>query len=466
MEDLTLTLNPAMFMKGLDTIGNGIGKLNQNFSQMGKTGDQKIQKIGMSAMSLVKTLAPIAIAGGAIRKAFSQIPELGRAFSIAGDIFSRNLLWPLRKELMPMLQSMLSWVRDNRAMFLRWGNVLANIFRTVVSLVKSVFSLLKRLWDRITSGIERVFGKTVRSMSDLVNIALFKLAAIGQFIMAMLEPVFDFIADLFVSALENVKAFIGGFMDGLGELSPELNDMWESLKRIGESLGLLGDKVGSLRGLFSALGSTIGTLVGGVLRAVKVAIDGIATAIEGLQTRFAQFKAWRAGDMKEVVRLEREGVIKSQKFLKRTAETGKRQWESIKGTGAAYKELFVGDREEEKKQPQVLRNNVVKNTKNVNQIDNRKNTPLKNNITNVTNNQNRNNVTNVTKNQNRKNVTNITKGSIKRTNNVTHNKAETKVNAPITININESNAPKDIAKAVKSHLRDSLQEARFRSGGK
>ena len=59
------------------------------------------------------------------------VPEFTKTFSVASDIFFKNLFWPLRQYLLPYLQKLLDWVRDNRKMFIAWGGVLVNVFNGV-----------------------------------------------------------------------------------------------------------------------------------------------------------------------------------------------------------------------------------------------------------------------------------------------------------------------------------------------
>ena len=52
----------------------------------------------------------LVLAGGikGVTKLFDQIPEVGKAFSIAKEIVFKNFLYPLRKAIFPMLLHYLS----------------------------------------------------------------------------------------------------------------------------------------------------------------------------------------------------------------------------------------------------------------------------------------------------------------------------------------------------------------------
>jgi len=133
-----------MFLKGL-------GEISKKLESLVGTTEKSTQKISkgvsISAMSFLKINAALSFAKMGISKLMSNIPEIGQTFKIAGDVITRNFLWPLRQQLMPYLQKFLNWVRDHRAMFVRWGAVLVNVFQVVVQGVKSAINILKPFYE-------------------------------------------------------------------------------------------------------------------------------------------------------------------------------------------------------------------------------------------------------------------------------------------------------------------------------
>ena len=489
MEELELTFDPTGFTKGLEAISSGIGEMTKQFINFASVSNKKVQQVQFSAFSLVKALAPIAIAAKGIQAAFRRIPEIGRTFSIAGDIMMRNFLWPLRKMLLPILQRFLDWVRDNRAMFLRWGNVVANIFRTVFNLVKGVFNLLKRFWERVSSGIERVFGKTVNSMTELVNIALFKLTAIAEFILLSLQPVFDFIADLFISALKNVKAFINGFMTGLGDLMPELESMWSSLSRIGRAIDRIAGKTGSLTKVFRFFGNTVGLVAGIITRTLGIALDFAATKIEDLQLTLEGFQAWREGNVaKQKDVLQRQNKLQED-FNKRFLNTINRQTDAFKDAGKDMGDFIgvlnptVQMQKAVKKSTEQSTKEITNQSKVVEKIGKTPASPVptflrniqKQNTTNknIRNERNTTNTKNINNTRNFSNIRNntfnnpVNKTQIKNINNNKQQpiKNET-VNNNFTINVQGGTGTQQTADQTAQAIRGILLDRKFKTGGR
>ena len=172
--DLTFTFNAEPFMNGIKQVNNGLTKL-------------------------IKRAAILTAGFLSLRKMFSKIPELGQMFSIAGDVMLRNFLEPLRTWLIPLLQQMMAWVRKNRGLFVKLGAVFANIFRVAYVLIKQFLKLLKVLWDSLSSTLQGVFGKTTKTITELLNMAIFKISVVFIFLGQMLKPVFRRIERLNVS---------------------------------------------------------------------------------------------------------------------------------------------------------------------------------------------------------------------------------------------------------------------------
>ena len=124
---------PKTANKVANGISNAFGKTVKNVKGLsGKTGNikEKITGLKKSSQSMASTfiggLKSMAIRAGLVALAFKSIqgilnsmPEIGKTFGIAKDIFMKNLLWPLRKFILPYLQRLLDWVRTHRLMFVK-----------------------------------------------------------------------------------------------------------------------------------------------------------------------------------------------------------------------------------------------------------------------------------------------------------------------------------------------------------
>lgn len=338
MDDIALAFDPTGFLSGIKAVENQLVSLNDNFKKTGDTGERKNQKVQLSAMNLMGVFAKLGAVVGVFKFALLGIPEIGQTFRIAGDIFQRNLLWPLRKELMPILQSVLDWVRDNRAMFVRWGTVIANVFRTVFGIIKQVIAMAKQLFNTLSNALEGIFGKTTKTVTEMANLILFKITAVAQFILMAIEPILKHIIKGFVMVIGYVKSFIEGFMIGFGSIMPVL----EQFKGLWDRIVVLFDKLlpvqSKLNVGFKSLGAILGTVVLGVLLAIVSALDLVITGVEKAINRLSYFQAWRKGNQFEMKKLDRENKAINDSFKRRTLERADLIKESVLRT----KDVLVG----------------------------------------------------------------------------------------------------------------------------
>jgi hypothetical protein len=318
MDDLVFTFNAVPFLTGIDKIAKGFSLLKSaasgffegakkgwnTFFQKTKKGAEETQKavqkgFGDNANNIVGALTKRLgmLAGGffALRKVMSAIPEIGRSFKIAGDIIMRNLLWPLRKLLMPMLQKMLDWVRDHRAMFVRWGVHIANAFRIVVNIVKGMISLVRRFVQSFINRFEAIFGKVTKRMGDIVNIMMFKITVVTEFLLQLFGPVFEKLGSLFATALANAKSFFDGMIEGIGDVGPDLADMMETLERFLDVFITSDKSAKSLLSTLKQIGYFVGTTLSVTFKLFAQGIDTIVTTIEGLVQAVVMLQGVYAG---------------------------------------------------------------------------------------------------------------------------------------------------------------------------
>jgi hypothetical protein len=225
-----------MFLKGLEQISKQLETLTTHTE---KSADKMSKGISMSAMSFIKINAALSMAKMGISKLLSNIPELGQTFKIAGDIITRNFLWPLRQQLMPYLQKFLNWVRDHRAMFVRWGGVLQSVFNMVVTGIKAAINILKPFYDAAMKFFKGIFGGTADSIDKIVNIMLFKISAVMIYLEAVLKPAMQSIANIALKIAGAMSSFVQGIADGyaaIGGLGPEIKELIVSLDNLADSV--------------------------------------------------------------------------------------------------------------------------------------------------------------------------------------------------------------------------------------
>ena len=287
MEDVTLTFDNKMFLKGLEQISKQLETLTGSTE---KSADKMSKGISMSAMSFLKINAALSMAKMGISKVMSNIPELGRTFQIAGDIITRNFLWPLRQQLMPYLQKFLNWVRDHRAMFVRWGGVLSSVFNMVVTGIKAAINILKPFYEAAMKFFKGIFGGTADSIDKIANMILFKISAVMVYLEAVLGPAMKGVANTVFNIMNGIKEFVMGIMEGLsaiGGFMPEMQGIIDALDELSQALFGAGTS-------WREFGKIIGAVVGGVLKAalaiIGVIIKSLTVSIDLVKTLFGDMK--------------------------------------------------------------------------------------------------------------------------------------------------------------------------------
>ncbi len=267
--DVAFTFNPAMVLAGVQKITTSLGQMTNNI---------KGAATGMSKAVASGVLKAAAVVGGlvaafkGIKSVVQQhIPEIGEAFKIAKDTFFKNFLWPLRKEIGPILQRMLDWVRDNRTRFVKWGQAVANVFRAIVTVAKSVITWGRGILQQIGRIFGALFGDSVRSIEDAWNLLTAKVAIAAVFVGHLIHSILGLFGDLatehgpalvniFRGVLESALSFISGFLEGVRGIREPLESIFRSIVDFIEGLfepNQFGDR---LQNVFHTIGKTIGAL--------------------------------------------------------------------------------------------------------------------------------------------------------------------------------------------------------------
>lgn len=304
-DDVGFTFDPKPFLNALKQIGGGMDKTKKAVQK--STAD--IGKSFMWAMTKAQLMATGIIAiGKSIKNVVNeQIPEIGQAFGIAKEIIFKNLFWPLRQQIVPMLQKMLDWVRDNRTMFVKMGEVIVSIFRTGWTIAKTFVGALSPVFD----ALKKLVGFNKGDWMDGVNLVMAKVATVAIYLGMALKPVIDFLSGIvskiadsgiiktFVDlamavgkvAWEGLTGFLAGIsgsgaiesilsnIKGLGEAFTSLFSAWSD-KKNGATMYTVFEKIGSAVGEIGKFFVTLGTAFGGGLAA------NLSTIMTPLQTIF------------------------------------------------------------------------------------------------------------------------------------------------------------------------------------
>lgn len=215
----------------------------------------------------------------------NNMPEIGQAFGIAKDVFLKNLLFPLRKMLFPYLQKMLDWVRDNRLQFIKWGQVLANVFKVVASSIKFIIDMGKKILSAFSGFFEKTFGVSTKNITDMFNVLSFKFAVVMTFLQSIIsklldrfKPVFETLGDLFAGLIKDISNFVEGFISGLKDIDKqfgiieEINSLFKEMKYYLEVM----------EPLFKPLGKALGKVFGITLLTALRTVESVLIAITDL----------------------------------------------------------------------------------------------------------------------------------------------------------------------------------------
>lgn len=382
MDDLELTFNEMAFIKSIDNINKALTGMSNtalgvskklsdkfgNFSEKRKkdTKEQKKEDTSYfnSTSNLIGGLTKRVLGLGAaylgIRQIMRYLPEIGKTFSIAGDIVMRNLLWPLRRELIPLLQKLLDWVRDHREMFVRWGQVIANVFRMVKGWVMIVINTFKTMYNAFMKAWEGFFGKSKKSIFEWINVFIFHLTVIMIGLQTLLMPVFEKIGKLFGQIAVLAHGFITGLAQGLGQIMSPLDDLVDLLKDIFDTFDLGSEDLKGLYDAFVIFGDFLGTTFVAAIQFVVSTLRVLWTTIKGLGQGIKGIVEVLTGDL--------AGAKETFKSMVETFKTGySKGAEGYKKIGTRYKEF--GERSLERIAPQSIPVNRTSNYNNEVKID-------------------------------------------------------------------------------------------------
>lgn len=343
--DVSFTFDTKQFENGIKTLNKGMKGMETTATKVAK---------GVAAGMVVATAAigvfKLGIKGARklLNEMLSGMPEIGQAFKIMKDIFFRNFLYPIRKAIMPFLQRMLDWVRDHRALFVKWGHVVVGIFRTIIQIGRRVIDMFRRIWQGAARILSNVFGVEIKRVGDLMNIMAFKISATIQFLTVLLTPLFRKIGEIAEKiagfGVNLIKNFFQGFSEGAPGAFTQIKNVLDVVKDLIQAIVDIDKETGA----FSTTLRVLGTIVGGVLMQalliVEGAIHGIIFGLRALVPTFAII----GEKLKPKAKRDLELIEEHKKRLRDLAEVEEgyfkglfqRQKEALQKTGGAILETI------------------------------------------------------------------------------------------------------------------------------
>lgn len=326
--DLGFTFDTSFFDKGIKKVMGGFGQMETEASTVAKG-----VSIGLTAV--IGKLGLLFAGFKTIKTALLNMPEVGQAFGIAKDVFMKNLLYPLRKEIFPLLQKMLDWVRDSRGKFVKWGQHLANVFRAVVQGVKNIIEFVKRMSIIVSGFAEKIFGDRIKSIEDIFNLVVFKIAVVVQFVSLLIEQ---------------LGGLFSGFFSGLGDIAIPLKGIGQSLGDFLSIFTQANDEGDSFKSVLSSIGTLLGQMVGFIVQMTDKFLDGFVPAISQIMTPLQeiedsilsifnslfgsteQLEKWE-GIFKELGEIVGTGILKTFEFIATVLKDIDETIKSIKDIG-------------------------------------------------------------------------------------------------------------------------------------
>ena len=262
-DDIGFGFDPKPFLNGLAQVNKGLGNFEKGMARAFKGAILHAAAIGLAIKGSLSTV-----------KEF--MPEIGKSMGIAKEIFFKNFLWPLRQAVAPYLQLLLNWVRDNRAMFVKWGQTLANVFKVVVMVVKALWTTLKAVIQLFEPFIRKIFHG---GFQDFVDLILTKVAVILAWVASGLGKLVKEVSgplSWVMRTIGDIAENVWRFVKGLFAANKQGKSLSTFFRELGQGLVLA----------FKVVLRIVDKLISGIthsqLKNVMTPLTGIAGAFKGL----------------------------------------------------------------------------------------------------------------------------------------------------------------------------------------
>lgn len=356
------------FQKAVNQMSESISTMETKLNKFGSTMQKSVSKGIMFATAKIGLL----IKG--FKSMMKNMPEIGQAFKIAGDIVNKEFFFPIRQQIMPYLQKMLDWTRDHRALFAKWGQAVADVLKTVIDVGKTLWNTLKDVTEILTNSLQKGLGTSFKSLDEFISVLQVKIAfvtlLIGDVIKEMVEkisPTFEYIVekgseilrffaslasswltlngngDSLVTVLDKVyQVFdkivhvvgdsLAGFFEGL---IPPLKNLMTPIDNIAESFARLLDIFGEddnsgLRAVFKWLGNFTGNALVIAFEELAWAIDTVVVGIQTLAQSGKLLTDLFSGNWSKIGEDWKATKDIFKGYGKRTTATGQRQVNAFK----------------------------------------------------------------------------------------------------------------------------------------
>ena len=166
-----------------------------------------------------------------------------------------------------------------------------------------------------------------------MNIVIFKLTVIFQYLVQLIKPVTDALGKLSATVVYLFSEMFKGLKDGIGNVGGVLGDLLIQLSELLNLITDMGGKGGVLANTFYTLGSVIGMVLAPALRLLAFSFDTIAWTIKNAIFAVKEWNAARDNSAKgnlEFFKLKKEEEKYNQAYEKRSLERGEDQWKEWK----------------------------------------------------------------------------------------------------------------------------------------
>ncbi len=274
--DVIFTYDAKPFIAAVDKMTKGMNQFVDNTNK--KTDKMSNNIVG----GLIKFSAIKGVFMGIVNTVNKFIPEIGQTFDMAKDIISRNLLWPLRKELIPLLQGVFDWVKKNRVMFAQWGTILVSVFKLIKTTFMSVYHIIEPILIQFKNFVKSVFGDSAKTMTDVINMIIFKMSVLIMSMQILLQPLFDTIGKVIKEVLKDVEEFGKGFLEGFKWALKDYK--FKALESLSNLLNKIGEVLGKIN--FEKIGEGFGKTLAG---AIEILDEIVSTLLDDLTALFDLF---------------------------------------------------------------------------------------------------------------------------------------------------------------------------------
>lgn len=217
------------FQKAVNQMSESISTMETKLNKFGSTMQKSVSKGIMFATAKIGLL----IKG--FKSMMKNMPEIGQAFKIAGDIVNKEFFFPIRQQIMPYLQKMLDWTRDHRALFAKWGQAVADVLKTVIDVGKTLWNTLKDVVEILTNSLQKGLGTSFKSLDEFISVLQVKIAFVTLLIGDVIKKMVEKISPTFEYIVEKGSEILRFFAS--------LASSWLTLNGNGDSLATVLDKV-------------------------------------------------------------------------------------------------------------------------------------------------------------------------------------------------------------------------------